>query len=188
MRAPCAVLRRDVARTRLKSEPAAEITSGSYAGKLVKLRTTLVNLQHVSAQGRSSRKRVFSPEGSSAAAAKWSVTARVEGSDGQKNQPLNEGIKRLDEQLAVGGEQLVGQKNLVSIKGIGPRAAAILLAVIGEVRNFESEEKLASYYGIVPRVLNSNETVQHGRITKRGSKLGRTCLVQCTSVAKKYST
>ena len=50
-------------------------------------------------------------------------------------------------------------------------AAAILLAVIGQVNDFESEDKLASYFGIVPRVSNSNETVQHGRITKRGSKL-----------------
>src|SRR5262249_25141779 len=118
----------------------------------------------------------------------WSATSRVEvevivsqiGS-------LNDGIKRLDEQLAKSGEQLAGQQNLVSIKGIGPKAAAILLAVIGDVSDFESEEKLGSYFGIVPRVANSTETVQHGRITKRGSKLGRTTLVQCTLVAKKYS-
>ncbi len=85
------------------------------------------------------------------------------------------------------GAQLEGHANLVSIKGIGPKAASILLSVIGEVRDFESEDKLASYFGIVPRVSNSNEKVQHGRITKRGSKLGRTTLVQCTLVAKKYS-
>ena len=73
--------------------------------------------------------------------------------------------------------------------GVGAtlEAAAILLAVIGDVADFESEEKLGSYFGIVPRVANSNETVQHGRITKRGSKLGRTTLVQCTLVAKRYS-
>ena len=59
--------------------------------------------------------------------------------------------------------------------------------MIGEVEDFDSEAKLASYFGMVPRVSNSNETVQHGRITKRGSKLGRTTLVQCTLVAKKYS-
>ena len=89
--------------------------------------------------------------------------------------------------MAESGAQLKGHANLVSIKGIGPKAASILLSVIGEVNDFESEEKLASYFGIVPRVSNSNETVQHGRITKRGSKLGRTTLVQCVLVAKKYS-
>jgi transposase len=89
--------------------------------------------------------------------------------------------------MAESGSKLKGYENLVSIKGIGARAAGILLSVIGPVSDFESEDKLASYFGIVPRVSNSNETIQHGRITKRGSKLGRTTLVQCALVAKRYS-
>lgn len=178
---------------RLKSQRASEINSlATTRDKLVQLRTTLVNKLHalLRARGIASRKSQFlSKKGLRAVLEQdWSATARVEvevitsqiGS-------LNEGIKRLDEQLGESGEQLEGQKNLVSIKGIGPRAAAILLAVIGDVADFESEEKLASYFGIVPRVANSNETVRHGRITKRGSKLARTTLVQCTLVAKKDS-
>jgi transposase len=58
--------------------------------------------------------------------------------------------------------------------------------VIGEVSDFESEEKWASYFGVAPRVANSNEAIRHGHTTKRGSKLGRTTLVQCTLVAIKY--
>jgi transposase len=71
--------------------------------------------------------------------------------------------------------------------GIEAKSAAILLSVIGDVNDFESEKKLESYFGVVPKVANSNETVNHGRITKRGSKLGRTTLVQCTLIAIKYS-
>ena len=63
----------------------------------------------------------------------------------------------------------------------------MLLTVIGDVNDFPDENKLAAYFGIVPRVSDSNETVRHGRITKHGSKLGRTTLVQCTLVAKRYS-
>jgi len=37
------------------------------------------------------------------------------------------------------------------------------------------------------RVQDSNETERRGRITKRGSKLGRTALVQCALIAKRYS-
>ena len=33
---------------------------------------------------------------------------------------------------------------------------------------------------------NSNETINHGRIIKRGSKFGRTTLVQCTFSALRY--
>ena len=78
-------------------------------------------------------------------------------------------------------------KNITSIKGIGDKGGAVLLSVIGDINNFEDEKKLAAYFGIVPRVSNSNETNHQGRITKRGSKLGRTTLVQCTLIAIRYS-
>jgi len=39
----------------------------------------------------------------------------------------------------------------------------------------------------VPRISNSNETEHSGRITKRGTKLGRTTLVQCAWIAQRYS-
>ncbi len=100
---------------------------------------------------------------------------------------LNDGIKQLEQQLAASGKELVGQQNLTSIKGIGDKAATILLSVIGNIEDFAEAGKLSSYLGIVPKVSNSNETVKHGRITKRGSALGRTTLVQCTLVAIKYS-
>lgn len=75
----------------------------------------------------------------------------------------------------------------MSIRGIGDRSSAILLSIIGDVSHFDSEKKLCAYFGIVPRVSDSNETIKHGRITKRGSKLERTTLVQCTLVAIRYS-
>src|SRR5215210_922767 len=103
----------------LKSEQASEINSlATTRDKLVKLRTTLVNKLHAlcRAQGRSSRKSQFLSKKGLQAVVKqdWSATARVEvevitsqiGS-------LNEGIHRLDEQLAESGAELEGQKNLV---------------------------------------------------------------------------
>ena len=85
------------------------------------------------------------------------------------------------------GQKLQGHKNLTSIKGIGPLTGSILLSVIGDIHDFADEGKLAAYFGIVPRVSNSNETERSGRITKRGSKLGRTALVQCALIAQRYS-
>ena len=40
----------------------------------------------------------------------------------------------------------------------------------------------------MPVVRQSNETEHRGRITKGGSKLGRTTLVQCTLSALRYSS
>ncbi len=61
------------------------------------------------------------------------------------------------------------------------------MSVIGDVNDFADEAHLASYFGIVPRVSNSNETERSGRIHKRGSKLGRTALVQSALIAANYS-
>lgn len=105
----------------------------------------------------------------------------------QQIRSLNEAIKRLDMKLIDVGSRLEGHENLTSIKGIGGRSAAILLAMIGDINQFENESKLFAYFGMVPRVSNSNERERSGRITKRGTKLGRTTLVQCALVAIRYS-
>jgi transposase len=100
---------------------------------------------------------------------------------------LNASVAKLERMIKEEGAKLPGHKNLKSIKGIGDVGATILLSVIGDVNDFANEGKLAAYFGIVPRVSNSNETERSGRITKRGTKLGRTTLVQCALIAKRYS-
>lgn len=100
---------------------------------------------------------------------------------------LNQSIARLEKAIAGQGPKLPGHENLKSIKGIGDVGAGVLLSVIGDINDFKDEGKLAAYFGIVPRISNSNETEHSGRITKRGSKLGRTVLIQCALIAKRYS-
>lgn len=100
---------------------------------------------------------------------------------------LNRSIARLEKTIAEQGPKLPGHENLKSIKGIGDVGAGVLLSVIGNIHDFKDEGKLAAYFGIVPRIANSNETEHSGRITKRGSKLGRTVLIQCALIAKRYS-
>ena len=99
---------------------------------------------------------------------------------------LNHSIAELEKVIDREGKKLKGHGNLTSIKGIGSLGASILLSVIGDVRDFPDEGRLASYFGIVPRMHNSNETERSGHITKRGSKLGRTALVQCALIAQRY--
>src|SRR5262245_33445546 len=179
--------------SRLKDKSAAQMESLCQTRqKLVQLRTSLINKIHALHRGRGieSKKSEFNSEKGLKAALEreWDALERVEMEVSVSQiRSLNEGIKKLEKQIAESGREMEGHRNLTSIKGIGERSAAILLSVIGDVKDFEQEEKLASYFGIVPRVSNSNETINHGRITKRGSKLGRTTLVQCTLVAIKYS-
>jgi len=100
---------------------------------------------------------------------------------------LKKSIAELDKTIAEASSKLEGHTNLMSIKGIGAITSAILLSVIGDVNDFPDEGRLASYFGIVPRVSNSNETERSGRIHKRGTKLGRTALVQSALIAANYS-
>jgi len=100
---------------------------------------------------------------------------------------LNKSIADLERIIGEAGSKLDGHKGLSSIKGIGKITGAILLSVIGDVNDFADEGRLASYFGIVPRVANSNETERSGRIHKRGTKLGRTALVQSALIAANYS-
>ena len=100
---------------------------------------------------------------------------------------LNQSVDELEKAIKEDGRKMDGHRNLTSIKGIGDLGASIIMSVIGDIDDFSSEGKLASYFGIVPRVHNSNDSVRHGRITKRGSKLGRTTLIQCAMIAKRYN-
>ena len=85
---------------------------------------------------------------------------------------LNKSIAELEKTIGEEGSKLEGHKSLISIKGIGKITSAILLSVIGDVNDFADERHLASYFGIVPRVSNSNETEHSGRIHKRGTQAG----------------
>ena len=100
---------------------------------------------------------------------------------------LNKSIAQLEEAIAEASSELEGHASLTSIKGIGTITSAILLSVIGDVNDFADEKRLASYFGIVPRVANSNETERSGHIHKRGSKLGRTALIQSALIAASYN-
>lgn len=100
---------------------------------------------------------------------------------------LTAAIDEINKAVESAAGNMDGYDGLTSIKGIGPKSAAILLSGIGNVADFKSADKLAAYLGIVPKVSQSNDTDNRGRISKRGNKLMRTTLVQCTLIAIRYS-
>jgi transposase len=178
---------------RMKTRENAQLHSlAGTRDKLVKQRTALINKIHnvLNGHGIKLGKETLSTEKTlkSIWSYDWDVIVKVELEVlVEQIRSLTVSIKKLDEQMTEHGKKLEGHESLISIKGIGERSSAILLSVIGNVKDFADENKLAAYLGIVPRVSDSNETIYHGRITKHGSKLGRTTLVQCTLAAKRYS-
>jgi len=178
---------------RMKDEYTSQIKSlCNTSDKLVKLRTALKNKIHniLNAHGIVSKREDFSSEKGLRKALSYPLNdmakTELEVIVSQIRH-LNEGIKKLEAQIKDKGQHLKGFENITSIKGIGPKSGTILLSVIGDIDHFPSQKKLDAYFGIVPRVRNSSDHIHHGRITKQGSKLGRTTLVQCTLIAVRYS-
>jgi transposase len=101
---------------------------------------------------------------------------------------LNLSIVKIDKEITDRGQKLKGYAGLKSIKGIGSLSATVLLNTIGDVKDFQNENKVAAYLGIVPRVHQSNEMSHYGRITKMGNKIARTALVQSTLIAIRYNS
>jgi transposase len=100
-------------------------------------------------------------------------------------QPLIEMIDRLEEEIKgtekhlramVKGDGMV--ELLQTIPGCGEICAWTIRAYTDDIKRFASPKKYASFCGLAPWVQNSNETVHHGSITKRGPKELRTAMVQ----------
>ena len=180
----------------LKSKAMAELASLTRTrDTLVKQRTALKNQVNnlFAASGvklrrerLSSQKALLEVEGEASELMTVAEALEVKVLLGQIR-AINAGVSELEARIEADAKRQPGYAELTSIKGIGVNSAAILLSVIGDVKRFENAGKLAAYVGIVPRVSDSNETERRGRITKRGSKLARTALVQCALIAKKYS-
>lgn len=183
-----------VPEVRMRSKEEQEISSLiATRDKLVKLRTSLKNKVHgiLNANGHVTKKEMFSSkkafdgifELEISEAYKFELRVIVD----QINS-LTSSIDEITKELSKRGKGLKGYKNLKSITGIGDVSATIMLNAIGNVKDFKNEDKLSAYFGIVPRVSNSNETIRQGRITKMGNKIARTALVQSTLIAIRYNS
>ena len=163
---------------RQASELQAQLKSlAQTRDKLVKLRTTLKNKIHniLNAQGIITKREAFSGKKGLRRVLEYDLpdTAQLELEViVEQIEHLNEGIARIDQEIEERGSRLKGFENITSIPGIGKKSGTILLSIIGDINDFADEKKLSAYFGLVPRVRQSNESHHQGRITKRGSKLG----------------
>jgi len=87
-------------------------------------------------------------------------------------------IKGIEKQLRalVKGDRMV--ELLLTIPGCGEICAWTIRAYTDDIKRFANPKKYASFAGLAPWVQNSNETIHHGSITKRGPKELRTAIVQ----------
>ena len=88
-------------------------------------------------------------------------------------------VKKLEKTL----EEMISDDEdvelLRTIPGVGLITASTIKAYVDDIDRYDSPKKFASHMGLAPWVQNSNETIHHGHITKRGPTELRTAMVQC---------
>lgn len=91
---------------------------------------------------------------------------------------MSENVKKVEKQLSqiLTEDKMVN--HLLTFRGCGPITAWTIRAYTDDIKRFKSGKKYAAFCGLVPWVQNSNETIHHGRITKRGPQELRTAFVQ----------
>lgn len=101
---------------------------------------------------------------------------------------LDKQVKRVEGEIFAYEKAYPEARLLQSIPGIGKLISLIIIAEVVAINRFPDEKKLASYAGLTPSVHQSGDTDRHGRITKQGSKMLRTAMIQAVQRAKAGST
>ena len=88
---------------------------------------------------------------------------------------IKELVQKIKKVLKANGELT---RLYMSMPGIGPQAAMILLGYLGKGQRFSHAEQVSYYSGLVPRVDCSGDSNRYGNITKRGCRLIRSVICQ----------
>jgi transposase len=67
---------------------------------------------------------------------------------------------------------------LRTIPGVGPRLSEAIVALLDNPHRFRKASEVSGYIGMVPKRLDSGETERSGHITRQGSRLVRSLLVE----------
>ena len=96
---------------------------------------------------------------------------------------LDAQIRRLDVDLVTRWGQDPRVQRLMTIPGIGPFIAIVLVLELGDIHRFATAKRVASDVGLTPRVRGSAGRVRAGHITKEGNRLLRWVLVLAATQA-----
>jgi len=76
---------------------------------------------------------------------------------------------------------------LRTIPGVGPRLSEAIVALLDRPERFHKASEVSAYIGMVPKQFDSGESERHGRITKHGSRVVRSLLVEVAWAGMRYN-
>ena len=98
-----------------------------------------------------------------------------------------EALRAVDRKLDVLATQDERIGLLTSVPGVGRKTAEVIATHLDRPERFANARHVSSYAGLVPRRWQSGQTDHSGRVTKRGSRLLRSALVECAWVMLRYN-
>jgi len=105
----------------------------------------------------------------------------------QQWQALQRQIDEVEEKLDAIAKAEPRIALLRSIPGVGPRLSEAIVALLDQPQRFHKAREVSAYVGMVPKELDSGETRRRGRITKHGSRLVRSLLVEVAWAGLRYN-
>jgi transposase len=102
-------------------------------------------------------------------------------------QQLQDGLADLEKKLAALAEHDERILLLQTIPGVGRVTAEIIATHLDHPERFTNSRQVSAYAGLVPRQYQSGQMDRQGGITRRGSRLLRSALVECAWVMLRYN-
>lgn len=103
---------------------------------------------------------------------------------------LNMSIEKLEKELKnlINKHYKTEYKRLLSIDGVGPKTAIVIIAFFGKFENFENSKQVVSYIGTNPSPKESGSSVRkRGRISRKGNSYLRKQLFMTALSAMKHN-
>jgi transposase len=155
--------------------------------KLVWMRTAVSNQLHALAMGEGvcRKKKLFTRKGraelESLTLDRWASRRRQELL--QMLDGMEASLQEFDQAVAEQAEQNPAAVLLMTHPGVGPVTSLAFVLTIGPAERFERSKQVVSYLGLNPREHSSGGKQQLGAISKQGSPMMRSLLVEAGHTA-----
>jgi transposase len=96
-------------------------------------------------------------------------------------------LQTVDTQLETIAKQNDAVQLLQTVPGVGRKTAEVIVAALDDPYRFQNARQVSAYAGLVPDQRQSGQTNRLGSITRRGSKLLRSTLVEAAWAMLRYN-